>query len=163
MLRHRLLLSALGFVGLIAVSALAQNIADNRKCASCLCECGCVPISGRAPCALASRVAWPYWYNNGHFDPAKKTTELSKELKLTADQQSQMLDTLESAKSRLEAVHSDRFLSRKARNCKLALIRQASNDQISAFLDKKQNAELARWRSGAYNFDRSGDPIGGPP
>jgi predicted GIY-YIG superfamily endonuclease len=67
----------------------------------------------------------PEWYQNGHFDPAKRTKELSKQLKLTADQQSQMLDTLESTKSQLEAVRSDRSLSRKARNCKLALIRQA--------------------------------------
>lgn len=142
-----LLSAALGLVGLIAVSALAQNIMGDQKCA--LCEC--LPASARAPCAAAS----PEWYENGHFDPVKRTKELSKELKLTADQQSQMLDTLESAKSQLEAVRSDRSLSRKVRKCKLALIRQASNDQISALLDKKQNAKLARIRSYAYNFDRS--------
>jgi predicted GIY-YIG superfamily endonuclease len=140
-------LSALGFAGLIAVSALAQNIADNQKCS--LCEC--VPASAHARCAVAS----PAWYENGHFDPAKRTRELSKELKLTADQQSQMLNTLESAKSQLEAVRSDQSLSRKVRKCKLALIRQASNDQISALLDKKQNTKLARIRSYAYNFDYS--------
>jgi hypothetical protein len=55
----------------------------------------------------------------------------------------------------LEAARSDRSLSRKVRNCKLALIRQASNDQISAFLEKKQNATLARIRSYKYNVDRS--------
>ena len=89
----------------------------------------------------------PEWYQNGHFDPAKRTKELSKQLKLTADQQSQMLDTLESTKSQLEAVRSDRSLSRKVRNCKLALIRQASNDQINAFLEKKQNTTFFRIRA----------------
>ena len=162
MLKQCLLLSALGFVGLIAVSALAQNIMDpaaakffddavvrngNQKCA--LCEC--VPTCAHEPYAVAS----PEWYQNGHFDPAKRTKELSKQLKLTADQQSQMLDTLESTKSQLEAVRSDRSLSRKVRNCKLSLIRQASNIQIRAFLEKKQNAKLARIRSRTYNFDPS--------
>jgi hypothetical protein len=89
------------------------------------------------------------------FRSGERTKELSKQLKLTADQQSQMLDTLDSTKSQLEAVRSDRSLSRKVRNCKLALIRQASNDQISAFLEKKQNAKLARIRSYKYNVDRS--------
>jgi hypothetical protein len=65
-----------------------------------------------------------------------------------------MLDTLESAKSQLDGVRSDRSLSRKVRKCKLALIRQASNDQIRAFLDKKQNAKLVRiQKSYAYHDD----------
>jgi predicted GIY-YIG superfamily endonuclease len=169
MLKQRLLLSALAFVGLIAVSAVAQNpgdpanianipnIMDNQKCP---CEmdnqkcplCECVSTSARGPCSKwwkwsPNQVSSPEWYQNGHFDPAKRTKELSKQLKLTADQQSQMLDTLESTKSQLEAVRSDRSLSRKVRNCKLALIRQASNDQISAFLEKKQDATLVRIRA----------------
>ena len=143
MLKQCLLLSALGFVGLIAVSALAQNIlipATGQKCVP-LCR---VCTSLRA-CTMP--VASREWYENGHFDPAKRTEELSKRLKLTAEQQSQMLDTLESTKSQLEAVRSDQSLSRKVRNCKLALIRQASNDQIRAFLEKKQNAKLERIRN----------------
>jgi hypothetical protein len=162
MLKQCLLLSVLGFVGLIAVCALAQNIMDpagakfvndagvrerNQKC-PCVDHsqvCGCVRTSGSSP----------EWYQNGRFDPAKRTKELSKQLKLTSYQQSQMLDTLESTKSQLEAVRSDRSLSRKVRNCKLAFVRQASNDQVSAFLEKKQNATLARMRSYKYNVDRS--------
>ena len=151
MLRERLLASTLGFVGLVAVSVVAQNpgdpanVAGNQKCE--LCERA--PSSLREPYAVAS----PEWYKNGHFDPAKRTQKLSRQLKLTADQQSQMLDTLESTKSQLEAVWSDRSLSRKVRNCKLALIRQASNDRIRALLDKQQNAQLRQIRSYVYNFD----------
>src|SRR5580692_4051838 len=145
MLRERLLASTLGFVGLVAVSVVAQNpgdpanianVAGNQKCE--LCERA--PSSLREPYAVAS----PEWYKNGHFDPAKRTQKLSKQLKLTADQQSQMLNTLESAKSQLETARSDRSLSRRVRKCKLAMIRQASNDQIRAFLDNKQNAKLVR-------------------
>jgi len=154
------LLPALGFVGLIAVSAVGQNPGDpanvanvanmasftaNQKCASC----NCPPSCAREPYAVAS----PEWYDNGQFDPARRTEKLSRQLKLTADQQSQMLDTLESTKSQFKAVRSDRSLSRKVRNCKLALIRQASNDRIRALLDKQQNAQLRQIRSYVYNFD----------
>ncbi|MFZ0300224.1 MAG: hypothetical protein WAM13_17875 [Candidatus Sulfotelmatobacter sp.] len=166
MLKQCLLLSTLGFIGLLAALAVGQNpgdpaniantenIINNQKrrplCQECTNLRACtIPVSSSA------------WYQNGHFDPAKRTKELSKQLKLTAHQQSQMLDTLESTKSQLEAVQSDRSLSRKVRNCKLAVIRQASNDQISAFLEKKQNAELARIRSYKYNVDRS-PPNWGP-
>jgi hypothetical protein len=164
MLKQCLLLSVLGFVGLIAVSALAQNIMDpagakfvdeaglrerNQKC-PCMDHsevCGCVRTSGSSP----------EWYQNGRFDPAKRTKDLSKQLKLTSYQRSQMLDTLESTKSQLEAVWSDRSLSRKVRNRKLALIRLASNDQICAFLEKEQNAKLVRIRN-SYAYHDSSPP-----
>ena len=172
MLRQCPIVPTLVFVGLIAVSAVAQNPSDPANIANtantanimrnqkCPCEmdnqkcplCECVSTSARGPCSKwwkwsPNQVSSAAWYQNGHFDPAKRTEELSKRLKLTADQQSQMLDTLESTKSQLEAVRSDRSLSRKVRNCKLALIRQASNDQISAFLEKKQDATLVRIRA----------------
>ena len=147
MLRQCPTVLTLVFVALLAISAGAQNIMDNQKCPPPLCEC--VPTSAPGQCSKWSpnRVSSPEWYQNGHFDPAKRTEQLSKRLELTADQQSQMLDTLESTKSQLDAVRSDRSLSRKVRNCELALIRQASNDQISAFLEKKQNATLVRIRN----------------
>jgi hypothetical protein len=152
---------ALVFIGLIAVSAVAQSPGDPANIANTMNtvdfhnqKCPCVDHTQPCGCARTSGSS-PEWYQNGHFDPAKRAKELSKQLKLTADQQSQMLDTLESTKSQLEAVRSDRSLSRKARNCKLAVIRRASNEQISAFLDQKQNAKLARIRSYAYNVDRS--------
>jgi hypothetical protein len=100
------LLPALGFVGLIAVSAVGQNPGDpanvanvanmasftaNQKCASC----NCPPSCAREPYAVAS----PEWYDNGQFDPARRTEKLSRQLKLTADQQSQIW-TLWSQRSR---------------------------------------------------------------
>jgi hypothetical protein len=157
MLKQCLLLSALVLVGLIAVSALAQNsdnpgdpanvanvaniptITDNQKRRPLCREC-----TNLRACTMPA--SSPEWYQNGHFDPAKRTEQLTKPLKLTADQQSQMLDALESTKSQLEAARSDRSLSRKVRNCKLALIRQASEDQIRAFLEEKQYAKLERIR-----------------
>jgi hypothetical protein len=121
-------------LGLVAFSAVAQNVVGNPKCV----PCECVPSSARVPCARSS----PEWYRNGHFDAAKQTKELTKQLKLTSDQQSQTLDALKSAKSQLEAVRSDNSLSNRDRKCKMALTREASDDQIRAFLDKKQRKKL---------------------
>jgi len=160
-LRQCPIVPTLVFVGLIAVSAVAQNpsdpanIANTANTANIMRNQKCPCEMDNQKCPLCSKwwkwspnqVSSAAWYQNGHFDPAKRTEELSKRLKLTAVQQSQMLDTLESTKSQLEAVRSDRSLSRKVRNCKLALIRQASNDQISAFLEKKQDATLVRIRA----------------
>jgi hypothetical protein len=165
MLKQCLLLSTLGLIGLIAVSAVAQNPGDPADIAN---SANIMDNQKRRPlCRVCTNlrtctmpVASPAWYQNGNFDPAKRTKELSKQLKLTADQQSQMLDTLESTKSQLEVERSNRSLSRKVRNCKLALIRQASDNQIRAFLEKKQNAKLARIRSYPYNVDRS--PVNWP-
>ncbi len=151
MLRQCPILPTLVFVGLLAVSAVAQNPGDPANIAN---NANIMDSQKRRPLCQACTnlractmpVASPEWYQNGNFDPAKRTKELSKQLKLTADQQSQMLDTLESTKSQLEAGRSDRSLSRKVRNCKLALIRQASDNQIRAFLEEKQYAKLVRIR-----------------
>jgi hypothetical protein len=148
MLKQCLLLSALDFVGLIAVSAVAQNPGDPANIASTanimdnqkyrpLCRV-CTNLR-----ACTMPVASPEWYQNGNFDPAKRTKELSKQLKLTADQQSQMLDTLESTKSRLEAVRSGRSLSRKVRNCELALIRQDRTTRSAHFWRRNR---MRNWR-----------------
>jgi hypothetical protein len=123
-------------LGLVAFSAVAQNAAGNQKCA----PCECVPNAARVPCAQGH--AW--WYRNGHFDAAKQAKELIKPLKLTADQQSQVLDGLKSAKSQLETARSDNSLSKRDRKCKMALIREASDDEIRVFLDNKQRKKLDR-------------------
>jgi hypothetical protein len=139
-LRKCLLALTLGFVGLVALSAVAQNVPRNQSCVSCECS-----SSAGSPCPVAFTV----WYGNGYFNPVKQEKKLSKLLKLTADQQSPVLDALKSAQSQLEALRSAPSLSRRVRKCKLALVRQASNDQIRAFLDKKQNARLV-WMQTPY-------------
>jgi len=170
MLKRCLLLSTLAFVGLLAISAVAQNPGDPANIANNANIIHFHNQKGRPLCRECTNLhacnmpeSYSAWYQNGHFDPAKRTEQLSKRLKLTADQQSQMLDTLESTKSQLEAERSDRSLSRKVRNCKLALIRQASDDQIRALLEEKQYAKLVRIRSPytPYVDPFSGGP--GPP
>ena len=127
-----------GFVGLITLSAVAQNVADDQSSV----PCECAPRGSRT-CALTVGI-W-YMKPGGHFNPAKQEKNLSKLLKLTAEQQSQVRGVLKSAKAQLKAIGSDRSLSRSDRNCRVAHVREASNDQIRELLDKKQDAKLI-WR-----------------
>jgi hypothetical protein len=149
-LRQCLIVPTLVFVPLLAISAVAQspddpaNVANTHSIFHNQSRPLCRECTDLRACTMP--VSSPEWYQNGHFDPAKRAKELSKRLKLTADQQSQMLDTLQSTKSQLEAARADRSLSRKVRNCKLALIRQTSEDQIRALLEEKQYAKLGRIR-----------------
>ena len=136
MLRECLLATILCVLGLGATSAGAQNVAANPS----FLPCECVPSSPTRSCAQTIAI-W-YMKTNGHFDPTTQEKKLSKLLKLTSEQQSQVLDVLKSAKAQLEALRSDPSLSKRVRKCRAASVRQASNDQIRALLDKKQDAKL---------------------
>ena len=73
-----------------------------------------------------------------HVDPAKRTEMLTTQLKLTSDQQSKVLEILKSEQSQMENLRSDSSASREDRRSKMMEIRKASNDQIRALLDSKQ-------------------------
>jgi len=92
-------------------------------------------------------------WGRGHFDPAQRTEMLTKQLKLTSDQQSKVLDILKSEQSQMEKLHSDSSLSQEDRRAKMMDIRKASNDQIRALLDPgqqkkwdKMQAEHEQWQ-----------------
>jgi periplasmic protein CpxP/Spy len=73
-----------------------------------------------------------------HFDPAKRTEILTKQLKLTTDQQAKVLDTLKSEQAQMEKLRSDSSLAPEDRRAKMMDIRKSSNDQIRGFLDPDQ-------------------------
>ena len=74
----------------------------------------------------------------GHFDPAKRTEMLTKQLKLTSDQQPKVLDVLKSAQSQMQSLRSDSSLSQEDRRSKMMEIHKTSDEQIRALLDSKQ-------------------------
>jgi len=118
--------------GLICIntgSALAQSNESNE------------PQSGQA--GAAPEHGW----GHGHFDPAKRTEMLTKQLKLTSDQQSKVLDTLKSEQSQMEKLRSDSSLSQDDRHSKMMDIRKASNDQIRALLDPDQQKKWDKMQS----------------
>jgi protein CpxP len=83
-----------------------------------------------------------------HFGPTKRTEMLTKELKLTSDQQPKVLEILKSQQSQMETLRSDSTASQEDLGSKMMDIRKASNDQIRALLDSKQQKkwdEMQSW------------------
>jgi protein CpxP len=74
----------------------------------------------------------------GHFDPEKRTEMLTKQLKLTADQQPKVLDILKSTQSQMQSLRSDSSVSQDDRRSKMMEIHKTSDDQIRALLDPNQ-------------------------
>ncbi len=73
-----------------------------------------------------------------HFDPARRTEMLSKQLKLNSDQQAKVLDILKSQQSQMEGLRSDSSASQDDRRSKMMEIHKASDDQIRGVLDSNQ-------------------------
>lgn len=74
----------------------------------------------------------------GHFDPEKRTEMLTKQLKLTSDQQPKVLSILKEEQSQMQNLRSDSSLSQDDRRSKMMDIHKTSNEQIRALLDSNQ-------------------------
>ena len=77
-------------------------------------------------------------YGHNHFDPEKRTAMLTKQLKLSSDQQSKLEDILKSEKSQMESLRSDSSVSQEDRHSKMMEIHKSSNEQIRGLLDPDQ-------------------------
>jgi len=71
-------------------------------------------------------------------DPAQRTQELTKRLKLTTDQQAKVKEALDSEHSQMESLHQDSSLSQDDRRAKMMDIRKATDTQIRGLLDSTQ-------------------------
>jgi len=76
----------------------------------------------------------------GHrqFDPNRQVQMLTKRLKLTGDQQNQILPILTSRGQQMDSLRSDTSLSPEDRRSKMRSIREDGNVQIRALLNDKQ-------------------------
>jgi protein CpxP len=71
-------------------------------------------------------------------DPARRTQELTKRLNLTSDQQTKVLDALQSEHSQMESLHQDSSLSQQDRHTKMMEIHKSADAQIRGLLDSTQ-------------------------
>lgn len=71
-------------------------------------------------------------------DPARRTQQLTKQLKLTSDQQTKVQDILTSEKSQMDSLHQDTSMSREDRHSKMMDIHKTSDSQIRDLLDPTQ-------------------------
>jgi len=86
-------------------------------------------------------------YGHRHFDPAKRVEMLTKQLKLTSDQQPKVLDILKSEQSKMESLRSDSSVSPEDRRSKMMEIHKASNELIRTLLDSDQQKKWDEMQS----------------
>ena len=104
---------------------------------------------------------------HGHEDPAQRTAELTKKLKLTSDQQTKVQDALQSEHSQMESLHQDSSLSQQDRRTKMMEIHKSTDGQIRGLLDadqqKKWDEMQARREQRMQNRHGDAGPQGAPP
>lgn len=106
--------------------------------------------------------------HHGHEDPAQRTAELTKKLKLTSDQQTKVQDALQSEHSQMESLHQDSSLSQQDRRAKMMEIRKSTDGQIRGLLDAGQQkkwdemqAKREQWMQNRHGGPDAGS--GAPP
>ena len=77
-------------------------------------------------------------WRHGPQDPAEHTKELTKQLKLTSDQQTKVQDIFQSSHSQMESLRQDTSLSQQDRHTKMMDIRKSTDTQVRALLDSNQ-------------------------
>jgi periplasmic protein CpxP/Spy len=110
--------------------------------------------------------------HHGMPDPAQRTQELTKQLNLTADQQTKVQDILTSERSQMQSLHQDTSQSQQDRRSKMMDIHKTSDTQIRALLDSTQQkkwdemqAKREQWMQNGHHGPpgASSDPQGAPP
>ena len=98
-----------------------------------------------------------------HFDPAKRTETLTKQLKLTSDQQPKVLDILKTEQTQMEGLRSDSSASQEDRHSKMMDIHKTSNEQIRVLLtaDQQKKWDAIQSRHAEWGHHHDGQGSGG--
>jgi periplasmic protein CpxP/Spy len=100
-------------------------------------------------------------WHHGPPDPAERTKELTKHLNLTPDQQTKVLDILQSEHSQMETLHQDNSLSQQDRHTKMMDIHKTGDTQIRALLDSTQQKKWDEMQAKRDQWGHNGHH--GPP
>jgi Spy/CpxP family protein refolding chaperone len=145
MLKQRLLvLVAAGAISIAAPFAVAQ---DDQQ----------------APPPNAMQGNGGGWQHH-QMDPAQRTQHLTKQLKLTSDQQTKVQDILTTEKTQMESLHQDTSTAPQDRRAKMMDIRKTSDTQIRALLDPTQQKkwdEMQTRHEEMMQNHHGGPPAGG--
>jgi len=105
--------------------------------------------------------------SRARMDPARRVEMLAKQLNLTADQKTKVLDILKSNQANMDSVRDDSSLSPQDRHTKVMDIRKASNDQVRALLDSNQQKKFDEMQSQQeqwmHGHHPGGEGMGVPP
>jgi hypothetical protein len=119
------------------------------------------PSNEQAPPSSAMQGPGNGGWQHHQMDPAKRTAELTKRLKLTSDQQTKVQDILTTEKTQMESLHQDASTAPQDRRAKMMDIRQTSNTQIRALLDAGQQKKWDEMQ--ARHEQMMENHHGGPP
>ena len=149
MSKQRLLVFiAAGAISIAATFAAAQDSPANEP---------------QSPPAMQGNGGW----HHGPPDPAQRTQELTKRLKLTSDQQTKVMDILQSEKSQMESLRQDTSTPQQDRRAKMMDIHKTGDTQIRALLDptqqKKWDEMQARREQMMQNRHQGGSDQPAPP
>lgn len=98
-----------------------------------------------------------------HFDPQKRTEMLTKQLKLTSDQQAKVLDIFKNEQSQMEGLRSDTSMSQDDRRAKMMDIHKTSDDQIRGLLDANQQKKFDAMQAQHGQWGHGPGGQGAPP
>jgi protein CpxP len=146
MFKQRLLiLVATGAIAIAAPFVAAQDTPSNDQA---------------PPNAMQGNGGWQHH----QMDPAQRTQHLTKQLKLTSDQQTKVQDILTSEKSQMESLHQDTSTPQADKRAKMMDIHKTSDTQIRALLDPTQQKkwdEMQAKREQMMQNRHQGPPAGG--
>jgi len=149
-----------------------------KQCLLILLAVGLISMAAAAQDSPANGQQSPPMNDNGHYhhggppDPAQRTQELTKQLKLSSDQQTKVQDILTSERSQVESLRQDTASSQQDRRAKMMDIHKTSNAQIRALLDSGQQkkfdemqAKREQWMQNHHGGrpDAGSDQPGPPP
>ncbi len=100
-------------------------------------------------------------WRHGPPDPAQRTQELTKQLKLTSDQQTKVQGVFESERSQMESLRQDTSLSQQDRHAKMMEIHKSTDAQIRELLDSTQQKKWDEMQAKREQWMKN--RRGGPP
>ncbi len=108
---------------------------------------------------------WGGGHGRGMMDPDKQLEHMSKQLDLTADQQSQIKPLLVDRQQKMQALFQNQSLSREDRRSQMMAIRQDTNAKIEAVLtdQQKQKFEAMQERMHEHRGGQNPGGDGGAP
>jgi protein CpxP len=118
-----------------------------------------VPFAAAQDSSNSGQPAQEHGHRHGGPDPAQRTAELTRHLKLTSDQQAKVKDALESEHSQMAGLHQDSSLSREDRHAKMMDIRKGTDAQIRGLLDATQQK---KWDEMQARHEQWGHHQGSP-
>ena len=146
--RPLLVLIAAGVIAVAAPFVAAQDSPSNDQAAP-------------PPNAMQANGGWQH---HRPMDPAQRTAELTKRLKLTSDQQTKVQEILTSEKSQMESLHQDTSTPQADKHSKMMDIHKTSDTQIRELLDANQQKkwdEMQARREQRMENRHEGPPAGG--